>query len=156
MRQVLFICSGNFYRSRFAEAVFNHHAAQRQLGVRAFSRGLATHLVQGEGEISLYARFALAARGIPIHHTGTHPVQLSRADLERAFRVIAVKEAEHRPLMRQLFPDWAERIEYWTVHDLDAATPDVSIPLLERRVLALLEACAERQSADGVSAPIHP
>lgn len=142
MRQVLFICSGNFYRSRFAEAVFNHHAARRNLALRAFSRGLATHLVQGEGEISLYTRFALAARGIPIHHTGSHPVQLARSDLERAARTIAVKEAEHRPLMRQLFPDWENRVEYWAVHDLDAATPDVSIPLLEQRVLAVLEECA--------------
>lgn len=141
MRQVLFICSGNFYRSRFAEAVFNHHATQRQLPVRAFSRGLATHLVQGEGEISLYTRFALAARGIAIHHTASHPVQLTRADLERAHRTIAVKEAEHRPLMQRLFPDWENRIEYWAVHDLDAAAPDVSIPLLEQRVLAVLEAC---------------
>lgn len=149
MRQVLFICSGNFYRSRFAEAVFNHLADRRQLPLRAFSRGLATHLVQGEGEISLYTRFALAARSIPLHHTGAHPVQLAKQDLERAYRVIAVKEAEHRPLMQQLFPDWVDRIEYWAVHDLDAATPDVSIPLLEQRVQALLEECV----ADGIAAP---
>ncbi len=142
MRQILFICSGNFYRSRFAEAVFNFHATQRQLQVRAFSRGLATHLVAGEGDISLYTRFALAARGIALHHTGSHPVQLARTDLERAARIIAVKEIEHRPLMRTLFPDWEERVEYWAVHDLDVATPDISVPLLEQRVLAVLDACA--------------
>ncbi len=141
MRQVLFICSGNFYRSRFAEAVFNFHATQRDLPFRAFSRGLATHLVFGEGDISLYTRFALAARGIPLHHTGSHPVQLSRSDLEKAHRRIAVKEAEHRPLMQQLFPEWENRVDYWAVHDLDAATPDVAIPSLERQVLNALEAC---------------
>lgn len=153
MRQVLFICSGNFYRSRFAEAVFNHHATLRHLPVRAFSRGLATHLVQGEGEISLYTRFALAARGIPIHHTASHPMQLARADLERAHRTIAVKEVEHRPLMRQLFPDWENRIEYWAVHDLDAAAPDVSIPLLEQQVLVVLEACSAEITTASERAP---
>ncbi len=139
MRQILFICSGNFYRSRFAEAVFNFHAANRDLPLRAFSRGLATHLVLHAGDISLHTRLALADRGIALHHTGRAPVQLERTDLERAHRVIAVKEAEHRPLMRQLFPAWENRIEYWAVHDLDAAASEVAIPGLERQVIALLE-----------------
>jgi protein-tyrosine phosphatase len=39
--------------------------------------------------------------------------------------------------MQQLFPAWENRIEYWTIHDLDCATPDESLPLLEARVLAL-------------------
>ena len=43
MNLLLFICTGNYYRSRFAEAVFNHHAKQRGLPWRAFSRGLAIH-----------------------------------------------------------------------------------------------------------------
>ena len=43
--RVLFVCTGNYYRSRFAEAVFNHLAAARGLPWRAVSRGLAVHLV---------------------------------------------------------------------------------------------------------------
>lgn len=139
MRQVLFICSGNYYRSRFAEAVFNAAAHRRGVEWRAFSRGLAIHLVAGAGEISIYTRFALAARGIALHHTGPHPVQLAREDLERAHRVIALKEAEHRPLMKKLFPEWENRIEYWHVHDLDAATPDTAVPGLERQTLKTLD-----------------
>jgi protein-tyrosine phosphatase len=139
MRQVLFICSGNYYRSRFAEAVFNAAAHRRGVEWRAFSRGLATHLVASAGEISIYTRFALAARGIALHHTGAMPVQLSREDLERAQRVIALKEAEHRPLMKNLFPEWERRIEYWNVHDLDAATPESTVPGLERLTLQVLD-----------------
>ena len=37
---VLFLCTGNYYRSRFAEVLFNHVAGERGLGWRAESRGL--------------------------------------------------------------------------------------------------------------------
>ena len=37
---VLFLCTGNYYRSRFAEVLFNHLARERGLRWRAESRGL--------------------------------------------------------------------------------------------------------------------
>jgi protein-tyrosine phosphatase len=140
MHHILFVCSGNFYRSRFAEAVFNHHAIARGVPARAFSRGLATYLVAGEGPISAHTRRALADRAIALHHTGPAPAALTRADLARAHRTIALKEAEHRPLMREQFPDWEDRIEYWAIHDIDVSTPSAALPDLEHRVLALLAA----------------
>ena len=41
---LLFVCTGNFYRSRHAEALFNWHAERHGLAARAFSRGLLTSL----------------------------------------------------------------------------------------------------------------
>ena len=41
MKTVLFLCTGNYYRSRFAEILFNWHATQQELNWRADSRGLA-------------------------------------------------------------------------------------------------------------------
>jgi protein-tyrosine phosphatase len=144
MHEVLFICSGNYYRSRFAEAFFNHTAERRGLAWRAFSRGLATHLVDGAGEISMHTRFALLVRNIPLRHTGARPTSLAAADLTRATRVIALKEAEHRALMRVQFPQWENRIEYWHVHDLDAASPDTAVPEIETLTLRLLDEVAGR------------
>ena len=141
-RQVLFLCSGNYYRSRFAEAVFNHHAANRGLGWRAFSRGLAIYLV--DGDLSPHTEDALAERGIERAMTGGTRQALAEEDLRRADRVIALKEAEHRPMMRIQFPGWADRIEYWTVHDLDAAGPEEALPQIERQVLALADELAAR------------
>jgi protein-tyrosine phosphatase len=151
MRHVLFLCSGNYYRSRFAEAVFNAAAERIHASWRAFSRGLATHLVYGAGDLSIHARFALLARGIALRHTGPAPVQLGLADLEHAALVIALKEAEHRPLMEELFPGWAARIEYWNVHDLDADTPDRVIPGLEGLVLGLLDRLVRADAGSGAS-----
>ena len=143
MHEVLFICTGNYYRSRFAEALFNHAAERRGLAWRAFSRGLATHLVDGAGEISTHTRFALLARDIPLRYTGARPTSLALADLTRAARVIALKEAEHRGLMRAQFPQWENRIAYWHVHDLDAASPDTAVPEIETLTRRLLDEIAE-------------
>jgi protein-tyrosine phosphatase len=143
MREVLFICSGNYYRSRFAEALFNHTAERRGLAWRAFSRGLATHLVDGAGDISTHTRFALLVRNIPLRYTGARPTTLAAVDLDRAARVIALKEAEHRALMRTQFPLWENRIDYWHVHDLDAASPDTAVPELETLTLRLLDEIAQ-------------
>ena len=109
---VLFICTGNYYRSRFAEALFNYYARLVELPWRAVSRGLTPHLIRGD--ISPQTEDALLMRGISLEHTAPEKQALSEDDLLRADLVIALKEAEHRPLMRLYFPDWVDRIEYWS------------------------------------------
>jgi protein-tyrosine phosphatase len=137
MKQLLFICSGNYYRSRFAEALFNHLAIERGLPWRAFSRGLATWMA--EGDLSLYTEVALRARGIDRALTGSTRIKLTEPDLQRAHLTIAVKEDEHRQMMREQFPAWENRITYWAIHDLDCALPEDSLPILEERVRALAD-----------------
>jgi protein-tyrosine phosphatase len=41
VKTILFLCTGNYYRSRFAEELFNHHAERAGLYWVAQSRGLA-------------------------------------------------------------------------------------------------------------------
>ena len=41
VKTVLFLCTGNYYRSRFAEELFNHQAERADLDWIAQSRGLA-------------------------------------------------------------------------------------------------------------------
>lgn len=138
MNYLLFLCTGNYYRSRFAEAVFNHHAEQNKLPWRAFSRGLAVHLAPDDG-LSSHTRAALAARGIPLHFTAADKAPLTESDLGRATIRIALKEAEHRPYLHALFPEWEERIVYWHIHDLDETTADEALPEIEALVLALVK-----------------
>lgn len=138
MPEVLFICTGNYFRSRYAEAVFNHEAARRGLDWRAFSRGLAVHLAP-PGGISPFTRERMKQRGIDARHAGAWPEQVNAADLERAARAIALKETEHRPLMAKLQPAWENKIEYWAVDDLDVGTAEDALGGIERKVAALLQ-----------------
>jgi protein-tyrosine phosphatase len=137
MKQVLFLCSGNYYRSRFAEHLFNWLATRSDLPWRADSRGLD---VWGNlGPISRHALEGLRSRGVPVNGEHRNPVRLTLADLAASDLVIAVKEAEHRAMLREQFPLWANLVEYWHVDDLDYAGPEEALPILDGEVRALVE-----------------
>lgn len=138
--RVLFICTGNYYRSRFAEAVFNHHACQRNVPWRAFSRGLAIHLV--DGDLSPFTRAALEKRGISAAHTAESRIGLQEADLQDAQVRVALDAREHGPMIAELFGAWADRIEYWDVGDVGFKRPDLALEAMESKVLALLDRLA--------------
>lgn len=135
-RRVLFLCTGNFYRSRFAEAVFNHHAANRSLGWSAFSRGLAIHLAKGS--LSVLTAAALTERDIDLRYTAATRVALTEADLQGADLVIALRDAEHRPMIIEQFPHWEPRIHFWDVADVEDLPHVEALTRIEAQVLALL------------------
>jgi protein-tyrosine phosphatase len=135
-KRVLFICTANFYRSRFAEAIFNHLAEKQGLSWRAFSRGLAIYWA--EGYLSPYTARALEARKIELRHTGPARAQLSAHDLGNSQRQIALDGNEHYPMMREQFPGWADRIEYWHVVDLPVCPSELALPEIEDKVHALV------------------
>jgi protein-tyrosine phosphatase len=138
-RYLLFVCTGNYYRSRFAEAVFNHRAEAAGLPWRAFSRGLFPGWVEDHNDLSPYTRSALAEREIPLHHTGQKRTQLTQEDLDRADHTILLKKTEHHPMMLKAFPELADRVEYWEVHDIDFAEPEEALPEIEQLVETLVE-----------------
>jgi protein-tyrosine phosphatase len=136
-KRILFICTGNYYRSRFAEAIFNHHAELQQISWSAFSRGLAVHLA--EGYLSPLTLQALDERQIEVRHTGADREQLSITDLLHSDRCIALDRTEHLAMMREQFPDWADKIEYWDVLDLLFESHLRALPEIEQRTLQLLK-----------------
>ena len=149
-QRVLFICTGNYYRSRFAEAVFNHLAERRKLPWRAYSRGLMAHLAPGP--ISPHTQAGLLKRGIRMRHTAMGSGQLSEKDLLASDIIIALKDAEHRPMFIDQYPRWADRIIYWDVTDIPEVSPDVALPAIEEEVRRLIDALANPQGLTPPSA----
>ena len=137
-KTVVFICTGNFYRSRFSEYLFNALAKKHGLHWRATSRGLRAKMADGEGPISEFAAYRLTAMDVPFDGE-RFPLQLSEADLENADLVVALKKAEHHAMMKEQFPAWADRIQYWNIDDMDCATADESLPLCESRLKCLVD-----------------
>ena len=136
---ILFLCTGNYYRSRFAEIWFNHRAEEYGCGWRAQSRGIAVDLgINNIGPLSPHTRKGLVERGIALPATLASPRQLQEVDLVSAQHVIAVKESEHRSLLVERFPGWDARVEYWEIDDIDCAHPDIALPQLENHLKQLL------------------
>lgn len=136
MNSLLFICTGNYYRSRYAEALFNHQKGIPLSHWRAFSRGLMIECAPQS--ISPHTRNAIQSKGITDDCYESLPTALTLADLKRADLVVALKREEHHAMMQHQFPEWVERIRYWDVHDLDVWSPAQTLPAIETRVQSLI------------------
>ena len=134
-KTVLFLCTGNYYRSRFAEVLFNSVADKMALPWQASSRGLALERgVNNVGPMAVAAITALEALGIRADYAvARFPAQVTTDELEGADRIVALKQAEHLPLLQERFPAWVEKVEFWHVDD----APEV-LGLIEQEVMGLV------------------
>ena len=134
---VLFLCTGNYYRSRFCELYFNYLTKGKDL--HADSRGLWAYRKINEGFISPHTIQFMNEHNLPVG-----PLRFPEQQEERHFaqcgRVIALDETEHRPMLQQMFPSWADKIEYWQVHDIDFTEPVVALKVLKTQVEGLVDA----------------
>lgn len=146
---VLFLCTGNYYRSRYAEVLFHSTATKMGLAWTATSRALA--LERGAGNVGPMARSAIEAlekAGIrAADMTGRAPCAVVEADFTEAKWVVALLEAEHRPLMEERFPNWGDQVEYWHVQDRAGVLPEI-----EREVMDLIS----RLMRGGIARPSGP
>jgi protein-tyrosine phosphatase len=134
---LLFLCTGNYYRSRYAEVLFETGVRRRGLAWSVSSRGLWQGPSPTRGRVSVHALRALEAAGLADHRSLRRmPVQVTDADFDAADRVIALDEEEHRPMLEARFPD--RPVAYWRVRDVQFWRPERALPLIEREVEGLL------------------
>ncbi|MEZ4615739.1 MAG: low molecular weight phosphatase family protein [Caldilineaceae bacterium] len=139
---VLFLCTGNYYRSRFAEHLFNHLASAHNLPWTADSRALAVELgTNNIGPISPHTLTRLQALSIPLPAELRYPQQVVEADLNAAALTIALDRTEHYPYVAERLPTWVDRIEYWEVADLHALDAKDALDRIEVAVQALIRRC---------------
>jgi len=145
--RILFLCTANYYRSRFAELYCNHLAELRGLAVRSDSAGLEMtqwrHV--NPGELSGHAERALKDLGIPIEQPPRAPKQFASSMITDGVRAIALSEREHRPMIARDFPELVGRIEFWSVEDVDLEVPDRAL----RRIRESVESCLEAYHREG-------
>lgn len=155
-KTVLFLCTGNYYRSRFAEIVFNSVVMKMGVPWQAMSRGLALERgVNNVGPIARDALQTLERMGIrDILATARKPLSVTPADFEVAERVIALKEAEHRPLVLERFPSFSDRLDYWDIDDVPGVLPKIETEVMA--LVARLLGGGNRPAPPPVAAPKPP
>ena len=93
-RKLLFLRTGNYYRSRYAEVLFNSMAGRMNLPWQACSRGLALeHGIRNIGPMAVLAVQALRSQGIKSDGFQRFPLPAALKDFAPADRIIALKEA---------------------------------------------------------------
>jgi len=139
MQKILFICSGNYYRSRFAEEYFNHLAESKGLDWKAFSKGLSQNMPSpnNPGPISTHAISALEERKINGKALDRFPLPIEESDFLTYDKIIALSEQEHRPMLEERFTKYLDKIGYFEVGDLPIEHPKQAMDKLALLVEAL-------------------
>jgi protein-tyrosine phosphatase len=154
-KQILFVCTGNYYRSRYAQACFNLKAQETQLGWKAVSRGFA--LKPGRKGISPLAAQELSKRGVPeaLYHGDPEP--LTEADLNTSDYIVLMDEAEHRPMIEQGFPKRDDhKIHYWKIPDYPSMTAPAACAAMSENIDHLLKELAAQTVAGRHQEPLRP
>jgi protein-tyrosine phosphatase len=136
--KILFLCTGNYYRSRFAEELFNHLARQKGLDWAAESKGLAQDLwlLRNVGFISKYALQELEKRSVKTPKM-RFPRKLKPGETGKYEIVVALNEEEHKPLIEQFYPQLSEVI-YWDIKDLGDETSASAMSRIESKIEQLI------------------
>ncbi|MCB0537621.1 MAG: low molecular weight phosphatase family protein, partial [Bacteroidetes bacterium] len=106
MNKILFVCTGNYYRSRFAEIYFNVQSEKRNLDWNAFSKGFDISNNSNIGLISNHVICELQELKISLPNDLTFPKILTENDLMQAKKIIAMNLSEHKPFVLKQFPTW--------------------------------------------------
>lgn len=138
-KRLLFLCTGNHYRSRFAEEYWNELVEREAVTWRADSRALGEPPDPREhGTMSADALAELARLGIRSRGALRPPLRVRDEDFARSSHVIALDGDEHRPMVLRLFPVQLELIEYWDIGDVWKEEPKSAMRRLVHHLELLL------------------
>ena len=145
MKKILFLCTGNYYRSRFSEEYFNHYADKYNLCWAADSKGIMREF-EGNGNVGPIAKHTvleLEKHKIQPKGVNRFPEYVYEKDFSAFDRVIAVSEDEHTTMLQNLWPNSISNVEYFDVEDLHLEAHETALPKLKIRLDELIQSIKE-------------
>jgi protein-tyrosine phosphatase len=142
---LLFLCTGNYYRSRFAEEYFNAQARAKGLLHRAFSRGLAENFerLKNPGPMSAHALLELQKCGIAVQTPIRKPQKLSGAEVGFFDMIICMDKKEHWPMVKRRLSLKDRTVIYWKIKDLCEQPASKALPECRQQIDALIQKLAK-------------
>lgn len=121
MHPILFLCTGNYYRSRLAEEIFNFYTARDNIAARAVSRGLGNQWPNpnNTGPISKNVQQFMLSLGIKRRSPDRMPLPCLEEDLSQAAQIICLSKHEHKAMFEAKFSHYPiENITFWEIGDV--------------------------------------
>lgn len=134
--RILFVCTGNYYRSRFAEILFNELCRQKKIQYQAFSKGLRLSK-NNKGPISKHCLAYFSQQYPDLNYELRMPIPLDRSDFDFYDQIIVMDQTEHRPMIEKSYPTEKDKVVYWSIVDDYIQAPELVLPILENKVIEL-------------------
>jgi protein-tyrosine phosphatase len=147
--RVLFLCTGNYYRSRLAEELLRDNAKKADLKIECDSAGLGNiPNPSNPGPIGIAALHCLQRLGISSPSLVRYPKKCTLSDLQAADIIVCLSESEHREMFEKQAGPFLDhkRVIYWHVPDVEE-DPDLIGPgLIHGEVRGLLARLTDKHS----------
>lgn len=127
VKQFCFVCTGNLYRSKYAEACFNYLCIKNnKTHIRAFSRGLRvqpTEKYEHGESFTFPIRLAIPSyeriknRKIPFCLIGATNQMLDNYDCASSEKIILMNKDEHMPWMKKKHSKYLDKVECLEIGD---------------------------------------
>jgi protein-tyrosine phosphatase len=141
MHTVLFLCTGNYYRSRLAEEIFNLYATRDNITAHAVSRGLGKQWPNpnNPGPLSKNAKQFLLSLGMADNAPDRMPLPCTAEDLSRASQIIYLSKQEHTAMFTAMFPHFLiENITFWEIGDVGVQEVQEAMTQIHEQTMSLL------------------
>ena len=136
MKKVLFLCTGNYFRSRFAEEYFSYLVRQKGEPIVVESRGLARNITpdRNPGPISQFAIKALIENRVELNSDYRYPISLDIYEAIEADYIVAMDGEEHRKMVIDFFPELYYRTDFWDIKDIGEGNPVTELIRLRNKL----------------------
>ena len=138
MNNILFVCTGNIFRSRFAEEVFNHLCKINGVDATAFSAGLQVGRYK-QRKIYWPAMNELERLKIEPLRSNEDSVHINDIDVSIYDQIICMDEEEHKPMVRSNERLSGFTFQYWNIVDMPKVPSDISLPKCYKKVESLID-----------------